>query len=136
MTAAFIIPMAAAGLQVRFGRPHGPPMDHKSCFSRRFVYRTFGPEGQGLRIMDIATSQVMPIGAGYDNFPLWSPPGDVIVFSRQDAGDYEIYSIKPDGTGLKRLTQTASTSCSRRRDSGSRTKCRTRTLRNRMARFS
>jgi TolB protein len=73
---------------------------------RRFVYRTFGPEGQGLRIMDIATNQVMPIAAGYDNFPLWSPRGDSIVFSRQDAGDYEIYSIKPDGTGLTRLTRT------------------------------
>jgi Tol biopolymer transport system component len=72
---------------------------------RRFVYRTFGPEGQGLRIMDTATGEVTRIGAGYDNFPLWSPRGDLIIFSRQDAGDYEIYSIKPDGTGLKRLTR-------------------------------
>jgi Tol biopolymer transport system component len=72
---------------------------------RRFVYRTFGPEGQGLRIMDIATNQVSAIGAGYDNFPLWSPRGDLIIFSRQDAGDYEIYSIKPDGTALTRLTR-------------------------------
>ena len=41
---------------------------------------------------------------GYDNFPLWSPRGDLIMFSRQADGDYEIYTIKPDGTGLKRLT--------------------------------
>ena len=71
---------------------------------RRFVYRTFGADGDGLRIMDIATKQVTSIGDGYDNFPLWSPRGDVIMFSRQVNGDYEIYSIKPDGTGLKRLT--------------------------------
>jgi Tol biopolymer transport system component len=71
---------------------------------RRFVYRTFGPDGAGLRIMDIATKQITAIGDGYDNFPLWSPRGDVIMFSRQAGGDYEIYSIKPDGTGLKRLT--------------------------------
>jgi len=70
----------------------------------RFVYRTFGPGGAGLRIMDIETKQVTPIASGYDNFPLWSPRGDLIMFSRQDEGDYEIYTIKPDGTGLKRLT--------------------------------
>jgi Tol biopolymer transport system component len=71
---------------------------------RRVVYRTFGPDGDGLRIMDIDTKKVTPIAGGYDNFPLWSPRGDLIMFSRQDEGDYEIYSIKPDGTDLKRLT--------------------------------
>lgn len=71
---------------------------------RRFVYRTFGPDGDGLRIMDIETKRVTPIAGGYDNFPLWSPRGDVIMFSRQDEGDYEIYTIKPDGTGLTRLS--------------------------------
>lgn len=71
---------------------------------RRFVYRTFGPDGAGLRIMDIETKQVTPIASGYDNFPLWSPRGDLIMFSRQVEGDYEIYTIKPDGTGLNRLT--------------------------------
>ena len=71
---------------------------------KRFVYRTFGPDGDGLRIMDIETKKVTSIAGGYDNFPLWSPRADLIMFSRQDQGDYEIYTIKPDGTGLKRLT--------------------------------
>lgn len=71
---------------------------------RRFVYRTFGPDGDGLRIMDIETKKSTSIAGGYDNFPLWSPRGDLIMFSRQVDGDYEIYTIKPDGTGLKRLT--------------------------------
>jgi Tol biopolymer transport system component len=71
---------------------------------RRFVYRTFGPEGDGLRIMDMETRRVTSIGSGYDNFPLWSPRGDLIMFSRQAEGDYEIYAIRPDGTGLTRLT--------------------------------
>jgi TolB protein len=71
---------------------------------RRFVYRTFGPEGEGLRIMDVETKKVTTLSNGYDNFPLWSPRGDLIMFSRQAQGDYEIYSIKPDGTGVKRLT--------------------------------
>jgi hypothetical protein len=57
---------------------------------KRFVYRTFGPDGDGLRIMDIETKKITPIAGGYDNFPLWSPRGDLIMFSRQDQGDYEI----------------------------------------------
>ena len=36
--------------------------------------------------------------------PVWSPRGDLIMFSRQADGDYEINTIKPDGTGVKRLT--------------------------------
>ena len=101
---------------------------------RRFVYRTFGPEGDGLRIMDIETKARHDADDGYDNFPLWSPRGDLIMFSRLADGDYEIYTIKPDGTGVKRLThatattrtwrgrRTASTSCSRRRAWDSRTR--------------
>ena len=70
------------------------------------------------------------------------------MFSRQAEGDYEIYTIKPDGTGLKRLTR------SRGNDAhmawspdgaqivfastrmGFRTRRRTPTRRNRMARSS
>jgi Tol biopolymer transport system component len=71
---------------------------------KRFVYRTFGPDGEGLRIMNIETRSVTTLTDGYDNFPLWSPRGDRIMFSRVADGDYEIYSIAPDGSGLKRLT--------------------------------
>jgi Tol biopolymer transport system component len=71
---------------------------------KRIVYRSFGPEGDGLRIMNIETNAITTLTKGYDNFPLWSPRGDLIVFSRQAEGDYEIYTVKPDGTGVKRLT--------------------------------
>ena len=71
---------------------------------KRFVYRSFGPDGQGLRIMNIETKAVTTLTEGYDNFPLWSPRGDLIMFSRAAKGDYEIYTVKPDGTGVKRLT--------------------------------
>ena len=54
--------------------------------------------------MDVETKQVTMLADGYDNFPLWSPRGDLIMFSRQAEGDYEIYTVKPDGTGVKRLT--------------------------------
>jgi Tol biopolymer transport system component len=71
---------------------------------KRFVYRSFGADGDGLRIMNLETRAVTWLTKGYDNFPLWSPRGDLIMFSRLAEDDYDIYTIKPDGTGLKRLT--------------------------------
>jgi TolB protein len=71
---------------------------------QRFVYRSFGPEGDGLRIMNLETKAVTTLTRGNDNFPLWSPRGDLIMFSRVADGDYEIYTIHPDGSGVKRLT--------------------------------
>jgi len=71
---------------------------------KRFVYRTFGPDGEGLKVMNLETHAVSMLTKGYDNFPLWSPRGDLIMFSRMAEGDYDIYTIKPDGTGLKRVT--------------------------------
>jgi Tol biopolymer transport system component len=73
---------------------------------KRVVYRSFGPDGDGLRIMNIETKAVTTLTKGYDNFPLWSPRGDLITFSRAAQGDYEIYTIKPDGSSVKRLTST------------------------------
>ncbi len=72
---------------------------------KRIVYRTFGPEGDGLRIMNLETNTTTMLTRGYDNFPLWSPRGDLIMFSRLERGDYEIFTVKPDGTGVKRLTR-------------------------------
>jgi Tol biopolymer transport system component len=71
---------------------------------KQFVYRSFGPDGDGLRIMNVETKTSTMLSNGYDNFPLWSPRGDLIMFSRLAEGNYEIYSIKPDGASVKRLT--------------------------------
>ena len=37
----------------------------------------------------------------FDNFPAWSPKGDVTVFTGED--DYDIYTIRPYESGLRRL---------------------------------
>ena len=73
---------------------------------KRFVYRTFTEDGYGLRIMNLETKAVKILTREYDNFPLWSPRGDLIMFARQIEDAYEIYTIKPDGSSLKRLTFT------------------------------
>jgi TolB protein len=71
---------------------------------RRFVYRSFGAEGDGLQVMDIETSAVRTLVGGYANFPIWSPRGDLIAFAQPIDNDYEIFTIQPDGTSLTRLT--------------------------------
>ena len=73
---------------------------------KRFVYRTFTADGYGLRIMNFETKAVTTLTRDYDNFPLWSPRGDLIMFSRLVDDAYEIHTIKPDGSSLKRLTFT------------------------------
>ena len=70
----------------------------------RLVFRSFGKDGQGLRIMNLETRAVTTLTSDYDNFSLWSPRGDLIMFARQIEGAYDIFTIKPDGTSLKRLT--------------------------------
>ena len=77
-----------------------------SADGHRFAYRSFEKNGYGLRIMDLETKAVTALTHAYDNFPLWSPRGDLIMFARLVDDAYEIYTIKPDGTGLKRLTFT------------------------------
>jgi len=76
---------------------------------KRIVYRTFDKDGYGLRLMNLETKAVTTLSGEYDNFPLWSPRGDLIMFSRLVDGAYEVHTIKPDGTGLKRLTFTHGT---------------------------
>jgi TolB protein len=71
---------------------------------KRIVYRTMGPDGEGLRIMNMEDRSVTVLTTEYDNFPVWSPRGDLIAFVRQIDGDFEIFSIRPDGKDLKRLT--------------------------------
>jgi Tol biopolymer transport system component len=71
---------------------------------KQFVYRTFGPEGQGLRIMNLKDNSVRILTTDYDNFPQWSPRGDLIVFVRKYEDDFEVFTIRPDGKDLRRLT--------------------------------
>ncbi len=73
---------------------------------KRFVYRTFTEDGYGLRIMNLETKAVTVLTREYDNFPLWSPRGDLIMFARLIDEAYEVYTIKPDGSSPKRLTFT------------------------------
>ncbi|GFE79459.1 hypothetical protein GCM10011487_14590 [Steroidobacter agaridevorans] len=76
-----------------------------SADGNRIVYRVWSETVKGLRILNLTdrTTQVLTTEA--DNLPSWSPDGTKIVFTRRvDATNFDVYTIKPDGTGLKRLT--------------------------------
>ena len=70
----------------------------------RIVYRTAGPQGNGLRIMNLATKAITPLTDEYDNFPVWSPRGDLIAFVRKIGNNFLVFTIHPDGSGIKQLT--------------------------------
>ncbi len=71
---------------------------------KRIVYRTAGPDGDGLRIMNLADKSVAVLTKEYDNFPLWSPRGDRIAFVRQLEGNFQVFTIRSDGKGIRQLT--------------------------------
>jgi Tol biopolymer transport system component len=73
---------------------------------KHIVYRTTGPEGDGLRIMTLDNRTVTVLTNEWDNFPVWSPRGDLIAFIRRTGADFQVFTIRPDGTGLKQLTST------------------------------
>ena len=70
----------------------------------QIVYRASGKDNQGLFVMTVATGAVRALTAdsSHDNFPAWSPKGDRIAFTRFFESDYELYTIRPDGTDARR----------------------------------
>ncbi len=73
---------------------------------KQIVYRTAGPDGEGLRIMNLEDHSVKALTDEYDNFPVWSPRGDLIAFMRRIDGNFEVATIHPDGKDLSVLTHT------------------------------
>jgi Tol biopolymer transport system component len=71
---------------------------------KHIVYRTTGPTEDGLRIMNLDDSKVTVLTNEWDNFPIWSPRGDLIAFIRREGSNFHVFTIHPDGTGLKQLT--------------------------------
>lgn len=72
---------------------------------KKIVYRVWSKEEGGLRIMNLADSTVTVLTKEFDNVPYWSPDGSKILFTRKhDGNNFDIFTIKPDGTDLKQLT--------------------------------
>ena len=72
---------------------------------KRIVYRLWGGATEGLRIINVADGTVQVLTNEYDNLPFWSPDGSLIAFTRKhEDNNFDIYTIRPDGTGLRQLT--------------------------------
>jgi len=78
----------------------------------RIAYRVWG-EGAGrrdygIRVLTLADGSVKTLTTGLDNFPSWSPTGDLIAFTRRVGGaddySYDIFTMRPDGTNIRQLT--------------------------------
>jgi Tol biopolymer transport system component len=74
---------------------------------KRIVYRTVSAAGEGLRIMNLEDHSVTVLTKSYDNFPVWSPRGDLIAFVRKLGENFEVFTIRPDGTDVHQLTDVA-----------------------------
>lgn len=93
-----------SGLQMLTQGESGSGYASFSPDGRQLVYRVLGKE-RGLRLLSLETGRITPLTTEADNFPAWSPRGDLILFTSQRSGDFEMYTIRPDGSGLKQLTE-------------------------------
>lgn len=76
-----------------------------SADGKHIVYRVWDAKEKGLRIVDIADRKIQVLTTEADNLPGWSPDGSRIVFTRRvDTVNFDIFTIRPDGTDLRRLT--------------------------------
>jgi Tol biopolymer transport system component len=75
-----------------------------SADGKEVVFRTWGKDEMGLRIIDLETHKIRVLTTALDNLPDWSPDGSRIMFTRKQDNNFDIYTIKPDGTGLRRMT--------------------------------
>jgi Tol biopolymer transport system component len=76
-----------------------------SADNNEIVFRVWSDKETGLRILNLKTRKIRVLTQGLDNLPDWSPDGKRIVFTRRGADDnYDVYTIRPDGTGLFRCT--------------------------------
>ena len=75
-----------------------------SANGKEIVYRSWRPNEMGLRILNVEKHSVRVLTNGSDNLPYWSPDGSRILFTRSQDGNFDIYTIKPDGTNVRRVT--------------------------------
>jgi len=76
-----------------------------SADGKQIVYRVWGENEYGLRILNLEDRSVRVLTTEPDNLPGWSPDGSRIVFTRRQAdGNYDVFTIRPDGSDLRRLT--------------------------------
>ncbi len=81
-----------------------------SADGKEIVYRVWSANNFGLRILDLESRKTRVLTTGYDNLPGWSPDGSRILFTRRvDEVNFDVYTIRPDGSDLLRVTTSRAT---------------------------
>jgi Tol biopolymer transport system component len=81
-----------------------------SADGKQIVYRVWGENNVGLRILNLEDRSTRVLTTAYDNLPGWSADGSRILFTRRvDAVNFDVYTIRPDGSDLLRLTTSRAT---------------------------
>ena len=76
-----------------------------SADGKELVYRVWGENNVGLRILNLETLATRTLTKSFDNLPAWSPDGSRILFTRKvDEVNFDIFTIRPDGSDLLRVT--------------------------------
>jgi len=75
-----------------------------SADGKQVVYRSWGPNEMGLRVLKVQDHSVRVLTNRSDNLPYWSPDGSHILFTRSEDGNFDIYTMKPDGPEIRRMT--------------------------------
>lgn len=83
-------------------QPAWSPDGGRIVFSRR-IDPLVGDPLVELHLVDVDTGEEERLADSYSSDPAWSPDGERIVFTTGVSGTQGIYSVKPDGTGLKEL---------------------------------
>jgi acid phosphatase type 7 len=93
----------------RLRAPLGRDGSDQPAFSpqgRRLAIRRFGLFGPEIWVSYLGRIGFRRLTSGRrDGEPAWSPGGDAIAFARGRRGRRDVYSIKADGTQLRRLTR-------------------------------
>ena len=76
-----------------------------SADGNRLVFK----RGRQLFVTSLADGELIPLTdpSYYSNFPQWSPDGHLIMFTSNRDDDFDLYTMRPDGTHLQRLTDVA-----------------------------
>ncbi len=73
---------------------------------QRLAYVSDSAGNPHIFMLDLATGETkrLTYDGRYNSSPAWSPDGKTIAFSRSDNGLFNIWTMKPDGSGLTQLT--------------------------------
>lgn len=74
---------------------------------RSLAFSAGAEAAAGLLVADLASGTVSPLTAdpaGWQMEPFWSADGGEIAFTARPSGNWDVYTLRVDGSGLRRLT--------------------------------